>query len=1760
MITMDDETTETLPTEVTAPETTAEATPAPLAAAEETLPTEVQPLKAPAEETTAPTPAVEEGMPTEVKPLEAPEPAPAMTWSEAEKDKYWQRVLTGDAATVPPEVQAKAGAEDPTAEPEEREYKLLSTINRSWVVDHSDKSREEVQQNWPAMRRELTAQLNAGDDEDELFAALSERSQLEPQLEQARAWYGESYEQALRGQETEEPQGNEPEARIRREALAEGRARRRELLPQADRVAAALSWLNDAEGGTMGDMLQLYGRVPELASVVHELAGQDEQQRAAVLAVAAGRAPERPNGDGKAPRKLLPALWDSFNRGRMNLNYGLIQGAGQLGVATLSSLGRANDSEGLKNAAAATDEHLRVLEQLRRVAQGEAYPIRLKPDASFAEELALEAAEATPSTALACSGGAGFGLLAFSGMGDAVAEARQRAPQGDQELQLAAGMVGSAVQTGIYMGLSRLGGRCLEKGLRSFAASHGAGKFALSALGAGGRVTGETAGMLLASKPAAAADLGLQELAARLDGTASNIDWRAFGDDMTSIEGNMREAARQLPYLLIGSGRVALHHFRNPEMVLGRSGEPLAEWGVPAESRRLLMAESDPHRRDTMLRDLLRGSKRWSGVGFLAEAAKVLRLLHTDDSQPFRDEESVRDFLQLPPETDAPTRVKVADVSDPEAAKAMAKDYLEGKTPGPAALPFLQLVDAWWNKAHPDGMENNPRYGDELVPHRLTRNGLFGPEIEAERRTALKELIDGAEQLSYRFLLNTHNFETLLYHGKDVVTTVRETEALRKHYLSKLAEAVLLRAGGATLPEMDVPFATFFNNYYRDSRQRTSMKSWQRYMQRPRMLGEVGFSALSPKPPMGPNQNPGFIQACHIVRATHAVAEALDMLLQNHPDFQTLISRGLSPQEAMAHLLDREMGERLPKNWVPANLQPDATDRERFTAENAEMMERYTRLLGVEPESRTGEDGRTYWRVMAPDGHYTHWHDAREHAVNDMVTNARLRFLQHGQMLSRNYRAAEKDGAFDATQFSVGREAETSYFDMLTSRATGDLVTLWQERPGFSEPGLTIGSQFGRVYSYAKLAAPVVHENPENPEHWLADELTVRTPFAVMQSRFHSFWRDAVTSGRITAQEMADFLVRRGVITPRRRQVLLRNMSVERYKRHPSCYKEQMSPEEYKEALKAWWKDNITSYVPSRNKELADHLTTLTSLYCLNHLQELPLPPSVREWFGLAALMRTPDVGWNTNSDKPYFGTRDNDYNRRKAHRHTVARLHEMMPQLDAMRTATSEGGDLAQDPFFRHIQAAIFPDEATRAERGWNFALDHGRGFHSRPAVFWDMVQDPAEAWSRLSPSQQERVADAMGFELPEEGVPERLSRLSNALREHPWLHRYDCLPQDGSELTELQLLPMDTLSHEDDEWGDYKGAGVMSGQYALQARDNLPEGTPPEAAEALTELATLRRGLLGLPYADSTGIWWNGVRYGGADGALPPEMAESENHWTPCEPLPTLRRLFSGDNAQQLPLTFAGIDLAKLPPLPEEPLRNITIYRAPEIDMAQVRLMPGHPDSSDPDVRNPYIIHTFTGASIRQGRITRNGDEHGVYFNPLEGFAGPDADYVGHMLPFLGRENLDNMLETFMQRTASREALANLRNNTFSNTELLMALAEDSRFDLAMAARAPHEYSEAETMAALMFHALASHEYGSEPEQAAEHLLSINRYFTEHPEKREAVKQMLEKKMLWQSNSSSPWTFNPTQVYPSKHIDHGYIRDPKPYHGPTYNTARRK
>lgn len=1651
----------------------------------------------------------------------------------AAMEAYWKTALTGNPDTIPDSFRARAASADITSTAEESEYDLLSAVNRSWYADHSEMSREKIAAEWPRIRAELTEKYGMEDNERELFTALSVAPEEEARRDAAKKAYETAYRASLLGEEREKrapwTEEKNPWRSLEEQAREEAAKLRRELLPDAKTLNALFATYDAMEKGMPWEALAPLWEAPEMAELCRRMVQMEPEKRQALYDITL-KEQERAGGKPGQPENLYIAFRRSLGRGVMNLDMGVAQLAGNLTAAAANLAARTGLAEGGREVARTTDAYMQLMEELRSVAQERRNPIHTEGE-SLARKLFLDVAEATPAAIVSMTGAGGLALASASGVGSSLAEVRQRASEGDISLQTAAGVVGFGAQIAVSEMFARGGGRAFEAAMGRFVRERLAGatgSFTLKALGAGGRMGKETFRNLFDNRTGRGVELLMQEGAAQMEGVASNIDWKEYGQEYWNVELNVRDAFRSLPYILIGAGRASLHHFRDPHALVA-DGTALREWGVPEETQRRLMTETDPRKQNRLLYDALHNGTRWGGVGFLQDAALSLRLLHTDTFQPFHEKDVVRDFLQLPGETEVERarRLTLGDPRDPAYMKKLAEKHAAGqeiKDPK-KAMPFLLMTEAWTQRAFPEDMQGYLR-PEDLAPPELVKIGDYSPETEKARAAALNKTVRYLDALTYRLLLDSTSFGSLTLSGRKPQEVGAEMDALRHKLFGKVAESVVARAGGAPPSEAAGIFGQFLTDYYADMRYSDTADSWIRFAPR-RYLAQYHTRALTARGlnqgfKVVPSRYPELVKSYRVPQGLYFCMESLVNLIGHQEDFRTSLARGMTPQEAYVHLLHRELGERLQnEDWVPRNMAEDATDRTALHEENRQMTELYSRITGNELESREGDDGRTYWRIRKPDRHYTRWHDSEAACINDLAADCRVRFLTLGGNLPDTVFAAhDTEGRYDAARIGQKADYAYSYFDRLSARATGDMIRFWQEDAAMAVPGAVVEPYNGYISRNADTSQPLLKENSAFPGSWVIDTSGVRTPYGLMHGRFQAYWLNQLNSGWLKAADATDFLTRRGAIDETEREkILKRGRSLINGQR--SHYSMEEFLEGSKRALPTAYRDTA-----GMNGLLSQHLADYTASYFMGHLNEIPMPQSAREWFALSSFrFRFPL--FKENNDRLQKGRNGTEQVERWTHQYSAQRMAEEMRKVERYREHDKQGQPLQDDPLFPLLREAIVPAPHRSAEQGWMYSLGGAHALLRVQPEAWNLLQEPVKGWSLLDPAAQEKVHRALGGKPTPEGetpaMPKALEELDAALKTYPDLHRFAPMPGEESRLVEMTIPRKSTAGYERfDSIYDHpthEGDRIIHGGFRLQEPRELPaflrdNGT---AASALRTLDTLRRSALDSPYADAQGVWWRGELYGGKNGR---KIAGMDDSWYATEPLANIRRLFREMPEDGSPVMTFGDDISfgRRDSLPDEAFLGTTVYRSPDFPLSQIRLMPGERESVFRFTRHPYVTHSFIAAPMQHGRLTANKDSHAYYFYPLEDFDGDvTRELIGHMAGWWGKMTVKNSLEMLMDRTESPEQLRLSRHEDISNRELLMQLSEDCRFSASLEGRAPHELTPEEALAATWLHALAEFDTGTNLDKASADLLRIHRYFKEHPERLEAVEAMLKDHRVW-------------------------------------------
>ena len=1548
------------------------------------------------------------------------------------RDEYWDEVLTGNPDTVPDHVRSITGADDASLPFSEREYRLCSAINRSWAVDYLGLTRESLRSSWGSCRAALADALGVSNNEQEIFAALSLRHREVPRRRLLRRVFEKSYLAGLEGKDFPPPVEEEVMAggvmdeelrrqsqELSRAAYRQGDSTRQKWLPLAKHAARSLDFFSAVEEDVFYQPRGL-SALPAMKTTLEQMSELDEHDRQIVLHVT------RSLFEKKKPENLLPTMGRAFQRGRVNLGAGLVNLAGQTSAVLFQQPARFFDGwvgRNSRRASEKTERYVQIFNELKNLQQNEVQPLDLRKGAGWAEHLLVEAAEATPMAVLSCCGGVGFGTVLCSSVGDSVAEARRRAPEGSRELQLCAGVLAGAVQAGIFRGINRVGGKVLENSIAGLMKARGAGmsRFSMAGLNFLSGASLEGARQLLAGKAAAGADLGMQELAARLEGTASNINWEEFGSSFVDIETNMREAARVLPFILIGSGKLTLRHFRSERSILGDEGYILREWGIDEKARRAIMQEQNRDKRSEMLRLELQRSYRWQSPEFRHEAARALRLLNLDYFEGFRDEEVVREFLQLPSEGSKVVRSEYENLNMEEAGREPSHGmsrFERGNFRQEKMKEVFDLWNSWWRRSHIrehtasslldrakadyvywdkptleriGAYQEDIRKGNDVVPYRMRNTGVYAPFAEAERRALLRDRVAETHDLSYQFLMNVYSLDSLLANPSSSSTTKARVEATRNIFLGEIGKAVLRSVMGMSRSESLDQLDSYFSNYYLRRGYRGFPAAWMKSFS-PKIWNHLPEKAADYANPSWWNQT-DIMQTFRIVSGGRSCASALMDLLPMTDDFQTALSRGMSPARAMEHLLVRELGydssslKGYPTNELEASR--NVTDYRRYTRDNAHLFRLYQQMTGVELESQSDASGVEYYRVLRPDGRYTRWHRGAPRALNDLAANTSLRFVPFGEGHYRWMQQLSSAEDLDLLRLNQMYAGEFSGYDQLCGIATRELASMWMDTSTTMQPGvsaLQLRKIFPRLHRVNDATSPAarrsaVRDSLEEPasETPMGDleavPYTGVTPLALIQGRSYTYWTHMLNSYRVSEGEARDFLVRQGVSVP------------EELSRH----------------------------------ELIENLTHFTTHYFLSNLNRMDVPDSVRRWYATAAFCPPPGAppverfGRKSTLPSGEKGLKLMNW----ANRRVALELREMAPEVSRMRERYATSG-LENDSFFEVFSKVFDVDARQQYEQGWGFHLGGDRVLLQGQPYAWELVNEPLRIWKRLSPEEKLDVCrqtqrfflqkvpgsergdelangqrEAQGNErrdsrknarsaAPEKrskqpaeepsdeaqraAVEAAVSNLDAVLKDYPELHRY-ALP--GMDSNRLYMLTLQESRPGMGRWDEptrepvptYRQTEMQPG-FKMEIVEEVPAFVKEDARvlPALRFLGGLRSLVTELPCATPEGIWWKQRVYGGEQGMHPAGLEQ----WKASRPLePMLRLLEKIDGRKGRAVEICGVRVRGLNPeeLDLSELNAITVYHSGAREPFTYRLMPGETEAGLAAARTPYIVHSRYG-----------------------------------------------------------------------------------------------------------------------------------------------------------------------------------------------------
>lgn len=1669
----------------------------------------------------------------------------------AQMRTYWKKVLTGNPATVPAEVRDKAGVNDWDAPEEQKEYHLLATVNKSWAADHLPRTREQISSEWPQQREQLAHQLGVRNNEHELFLALSEEQNDTPRREAAAQIYRTCYMAGLDGKEEVNTRAWETmlsaedaihAQELARIAFEQGKQKRQEMQGLAERIAYGIDFFAALDEEPISSP-RAKEVAPDLMRSMDALAEMDETQRNTALYLAAEIvAKQKRENPGLAMRTFL-----AMRRGITKLSMGALQTLSNVGIATLSNLGERLGSDSMREKAQVWDKRMQMFEKLRKLSQEELRPLILPEEAQSAASYLITAAEAVPSAVLSCCGGAGFTALTLGTVGETVAAARERAPMAAQELQLYAGLLAGAIQAGIYLNLNRVGGRLLEQSISRIgrASGQGVAGYALAGLNVMGNTTVEAAKLLAAGKLAQTVDLGSQEIAARLSRTASNINWQEFGENLVDVEANMHEAAGLLPFLLLGSGRLALQHFRSPRAILG-DGQMLGAWGIPKQQQEAILAERNIALKSNMLQEAISGSKMWSGIAFMPSAWRALKLLHSDSFHEFRNAEQVHDFLKLPP----PAR---SYKPQPDAKLPYSPEKLSGNNP--RMMEAMNLWNKWWVRSRVD--ETPTAYPDlslfpnirqmptdyytklrqhlsplkyALVPRRVRELGIYAPHAEAERQVILKDRMADLESLSYQCVMNLYSIDTLTHSDQSIESLQEQSENTRKDLLKAVSRAVVDTARGVPQEQAQAELEKYVSDLYMQRKYKSAASPIP-----PALPDRSPDNADSPPLPMQ-DTNREMADAARLISGLHIGVDSLISLLPRTSDFQTALTRGLSPAEAYTYILNRDLGQSEKINSTPGEDIRNITPMAEYTRHNAGQFEVYSQLSGTAIEHTTGEDSMTYSRSKRPDGSYTHWHEQDAYVMNDVAGNAALLFApfgHHKNMLELHTHDGKNVNLLNKPE--VGSMEFTGY-DQLCSLAKHELGELWMEKATDMQPGLQMERmrRFFRSTRDNDGVTPMIHEVGYPGNKYKVDILSDATPLSMAQARFYVYWQRMINSGYITPEEMGDFLVKQGHISADERHSILNPTFSAFYWRG------------VKKNDRAAAKRKRKEIIP---RTMAEKMAEYTTLRFLSQLPKLPLPKSVKTWVGMAAFCpEAPALAHNEKDEPTSIEIKGNGTGLISWANRTVAKkLRDMAPQVDAMRQQLAERKNF--DPLFESLLGdAMGLDNIRRSEQGWCYHICGAPAVNSAPQSFWNLLRSPLRAWDRMS--RKDRVAigahieelckrEPLASQLQKYGsapIPAAITMLDDLLREYPQMHLYGTANNAPDRIRSLKLHigPTPDAKLNEPEYEPlplYESNELQAGCELNAYSSEMPEFimSDDRVYPGLLLLNELRTYPSGLPHVYNDGIWWKNRLYG-MGGKCP---IDSNEYYAerPLEPLLNMLQSVHKYRARQGVIKICGIKIEGLDDnLDLHPLRLITIYRSKADRRQMFRLMPGDSDTERSSMRSPYLVHCKNGEYLENQAVERTTQDMDKICVPLHEYApapgtnariSPDiADPEALRADWINA-SWEHNLEQTLQHCAKAADPNNDINYNVHTLEYLMRLAEDSGFSPSVAEVNPRTLSMGQARLLGLTREMIASLCSSAPDEANKRLAAMAQELLNKPTKKEELLRAIR-----YANSSVPGT----------------------------------
>lgn len=1576
----------------------------------------------------------------------------------AEKEEYWNAVLTGDVATIPREVRQEAEAMyTPGTADRER---VAACVMQSWVADTGGVPRERIRRDWKQIREQVARRYGAsGKSDDELFVAVSQHNQVRlSRRETLFELYQEAYDQALAGtgvrpdERRWEAVSHWPEdlravaVRMRSRAVSDALDDRNRLAEAAGIIRKGLEGLvaNEAPAEGRFPAVQVNWKpvksAPDIARAVDCLAGLDGDDRQRVFRMMAPHMRSNPD--------FSRALSSALKRGGAEMAENVAQFAVN-GAAWAMPDGEAKET---------LDRYSRSFEELRSFARMEFAPLRGGREAPWFRDMVVDMARQGASTALAFGGPAGLAVLMAGETGRHMADARRMNPEGVFDAQMDGAVLSGGVNALLSFGMTRLGRRMVGQGMRAFQSMRSAGSAGSAAgavLSGTGALTADAVKMTAENKLMELTPMLAQEGVGLATGRESGVDWEEWKERQLSPDEQLREAGMMMPFLLIGAGKAALHHFRHPAGVLG-DGTSLKVFGIPDEAVGRILREKDVYRAGELLRESLRNSPLWGSLYISRKALEWSRVLG-EGGEPFlKTEQEVRDFLDMP----SPVRARPWEMREfPESEAALKKlaphpDHAEARTRWllRAGLPRLgesldaggrpvydmepapgepvkrvsgkpsmdEALSSWYEflcrrEAEDLGLARN-RNGLE-IPWRLRNETDYDAQAEDVRHSFVAERLKQGACRPYKMLLLAYPDEA----GSQVNFSRHDWDAATREMVGRMRanvyEGVMERVHGASHEEAADHAArrlwqAFCRDEYSSGRALRWLEEGSALLDAPELLEGVSspeglvsalvrmsgrMALLGDRKRQAVSSELQEMNRC--VWGTQADVNSLFHVLPNMADFDVYAGRGYTPVESYARLLSRY----LETDSGQVARFASVLDAGRLSAGPEHPLpraypgmeravENLSRLTPRLFQPSGGREGRL-WRVRYPSGKWSAWHPSREAAGADLMANVSMMFSPAC--------IAKKDLIRGWQWHALNGHPE---WDPTHARLAGGLENAQGVRLPCLYDGLTalaVADMLRAGYGFRGAAGS-------------GDFLEVTGRGRVAAETLMS--RRALRERMDIHGKYVGEIQRLGVDADNRPLPTAGGLVMHRLRLHNTANPlaliedkaeivwdrlmrtEQLSPAQAWEMLKRLGRVPRRRRLPGET-ELIEELSELSKEYFFASLDHDSVPETVAAWARYGAA--SPD-----KSPQP---------------------LEELVRHAAELNVALKNEGAVDAE-FLGMLRETVGMDGRIRAERAWNGS---GAGEVRLP-----MMERYAHSLmsGRLLSTVPDHVKEDLGAALAAldgyEGgsgrraqrlAARRMEELAGALREFPGLNTWRPDPDRPGQYLHLIRRPfrnggmrraslpgvaeplpspvLDAPACVEDDFSVRRGVDAPA---AWRSR--------PEVVRAVETLEAVRRDFAARPEASESGIVWKGRKYR-IDSEAAPEGVTAA--WRREVPLDEAAMLIDALDRRQQDMRGGMLPFLPDPEEARAMYATCVLYRDPDDPVHTVRLMPGIPESPVRPARAPYVVHAWNGVYL--DRLGRPATCERDSYIPLECFTGAGEEPSAALAEESRSRFRSRILETF-------------------------------------------------------------------------------------------------------------------------------------------------